>query len=160
MSDVMAALRASADRLQNDLASVLDHWQDVKRSQGQPASLGYEPRDIARDGAVAVISRRVLNASAGFEVVDPSQSYESLVLKYADRFIWPLSDGDTDTLLSAVSDKAHTCAFPLASRPRLTTIRPPVPVVPNLSFSPAMAADTGPEKDARFSMPVIDILHD
>jgi len=72
--------------LENDLARVYDHWQEVKRSQGQRAGLGYEPRDINASGAVSVISSRVLNASAGFEEVDPNQSYEALVIKYRKRF--------------------------------------------------------------------------
>jgi len=86
MSEVMKSLRGSADPLENDLARVYDHWQEMKRSQGLRAGLGYEPRDINASGAVAVISGRVLNASAGFEEVDADQSYEALVLKYAERF--------------------------------------------------------------------------
>jgi hypothetical protein len=86
MSDVIDALKSSADPLENDLARVFDHWQKVKRSQGKRAGLGYEPRDINASGAVSVISSRVLNASAGFEEVDPNQSYEALVLKYPERF--------------------------------------------------------------------------
>ncbi|MBB3996083.1 hypothetical protein GGR95_003751 [Sulfitobacter undariae] len=86
MSEVLQALRDSADPLENDLAQVYDHWQDVKRSKGARASLGYEPRDINTHGAVTVISGRVLNASAGFEEVDSKQSYEAIVLKYPERF--------------------------------------------------------------------------
>ncbi|ANK82646.1 MAG: hypothetical protein TEF_18965 [Rhizobiales bacterium NRL2] len=86
MSEVMEALRGSADPLENDLARVYDHWQEVKRSQGQRAGLGYEPRDIRAKGPEEMISSRVLNASAGFEEIDPDQSYEALVLKYPDRF--------------------------------------------------------------------------
>ncbi|WP_299922248.1 HNH endonuclease signature motif containing protein [uncultured Pelagimonas sp.] len=86
MSEVMKALRGSVDPLENDLARVYDHWQEVKRSQGQRAGLGYEPRDINVSGAVSVISSRVLNASAGFEEIDPDQSYEALVIKYPERF--------------------------------------------------------------------------
>lgn len=86
MSQVMEALRGSADPLENDLARVYDHWQEVKRNQGQRAGLGYEPRDINAMGAVSVISSRVLNASAGFEEVDPDQSYEALVIKHSERF--------------------------------------------------------------------------
>jgi len=67
MSEVMKALRGSADALEKDLARVYDHWQEVKRSKGQRAGLGYEPRDINALGAVSMISSRVLNASAGFE---------------------------------------------------------------------------------------------
>lgn len=86
MSEVMKALRGSTDPLENDLARVYDHWQEVRRSRGQQAGLGYEPRDINAFGAITVISSRVLNASAGFEEIDPNQSYEALVLKYAERF--------------------------------------------------------------------------
>lgn len=86
MSEVMKALRGSNDPLENDLARVYDHWQEVKRSQGQRAGLGYEPRDINAFGAVSVISSRVLNASAGFEEVDSDESYEALVIKYPERF--------------------------------------------------------------------------
>ena len=86
MSEVMKALRDSTDPLEDDLARVYDHWQEVKRSQGLRAGLGYEPRDINATGVVSVISSRVLNASAGFEEVDPHQSYEALVLKYQQRF--------------------------------------------------------------------------
>jgi hypothetical protein len=86
MSKVMEDLRSSKDPLESDLARVYDHWQEVKRSQGQRAGLGYEPRDINALGAVSVISSRVLNASAGFEEVDPDKSYEALVIKYPARF--------------------------------------------------------------------------
>lgn len=86
MSEVIKALRNSADPLENDLARIYDHGQEVKKSQGQRAGLGYEPRDIKAWGPVSVISSRVLNASAGFEEVDSDQSYEALVLKYPERF--------------------------------------------------------------------------
>ncbi|NNH32881.1 hypothetical protein C9413_26595 [Rhizobium sp. SEMIA 4085] len=86
MSEVMRALKSSADPLENDLARVYDHWQEVKRNRGQQAGLGYEPRDINALGAVSVIASRVLKVSVGFEEVDPNQSYEALVLKYPERF--------------------------------------------------------------------------
>jgi len=86
MSDVVNELRSSADPLENDLARVYEHWQEVKRHRGQSASLGYEPRDINALGAVSVIASRVLNASAGFEEVDPTLSYEAIVLRYPERF--------------------------------------------------------------------------
>jgi len=86
MSEVVKALKASADPLENDLARVYDHWQEVRRRHGLRAGLGYEPRDIRGLGAVSVISSRVLNASAGFEAVDPDQSYEALVIRYPERF--------------------------------------------------------------------------
>lgn len=86
MSKILQALRDSKEPLDNDLARVLEHWQEVKRSRGARASLGYEPKDINAKGAVAVISGRVLNASVGFEEVDPEKSYEALVLKYPEEF--------------------------------------------------------------------------
>jgi len=86
MSEVMKALRGSADPLENDLARIFEVAQEEKRRQGQPAHLGYEPKDIKALGAREVIRRRVLNASAGFEEVDPDQSYEALVLKYPHEF--------------------------------------------------------------------------
>lgn len=86
MSEVIEVLRRSADPLENDLARVYNHWQEMKRNRGQSASLGYEPRDINAQGAVSVIASRVLNASAGFEEVDPTLSYEAIVLKYPERF--------------------------------------------------------------------------
>lgn len=84
MSEVMKALRDSAHPLENDLAWVYDHWQELKRNQGQRAGLGYEPRDIDAMGTVSVISSRVLNASAGFEEVDPDQSYEAFQIPGAE----------------------------------------------------------------------------
>lgn len=86
MSKVIEELKNSNEPLENDLALVYEHWQENKRNQGLPASLGYEPRDIRVKGAVAVISARVLKASSGFEEVDPNQSYEALVLKYPSKF--------------------------------------------------------------------------
>ena len=87
MSEVLKKLRASTDPLENDLATVYEHWQDRRRQQGLTASLGYEPRDINADGVEAVIASRVLKASSGFEEIDPNLSYEALVLRYSDRFL-------------------------------------------------------------------------
>ena len=68
------------------MAGVLRHWQDARAERGLKRNLGYEPRDIASDGAIRVISRRVPKGSAGFEDVDPQQSYEAIVLKHSDKF--------------------------------------------------------------------------
>lgn len=97
MSEVLQALRDSTDPLENDLAQVYAHWQEVKRNQGERAGLGYEPRDINAKGVIAVISGRVLNASVGFEEVDPKQSYEAIVLKYPERF--------TDDVIAAAQER-------------------------------------------------------
>ncbi|MEP3890775.1 MAG: HNH endonuclease signature motif containing protein [Hellea sp.] len=86
MSEVLQRLSESKDPLENDLAKVYLHWQDMRRKQGLTASLGYEPRDINADGPISVIASRVLKASSGFEEIDPNLSYEALVLKYPDRF--------------------------------------------------------------------------
>ena len=86
MSATIEKLMNSSDPLEQDLAQVLLHWQEQKRKQGLPASLGYEPKDINEHGAVAVISSRVLKQSSGFEQVDKQQSYESLVLEHRKYF--------------------------------------------------------------------------
>ena len=86
MSEVMKTLRDSADPLENDVARIFEIGQEAKRRRGEAAHMGYEPKDIRALGVVEVISRRVLNASAGFEEVDPDQSYEALVIKYPERF--------------------------------------------------------------------------
>ena len=86
MSEVMKALRGSADPLENDVARIFEIGQEARRRRGEAAHMGYEPKDIRALGVVEVISRRVLNASAGFEEVDPDQSYEALVIKYPERF--------------------------------------------------------------------------
>ena len=87
MSATIEKLMNSSDPLEQDLAQVLLHWQEQKRKQGLPASLGYEPKDINEHGAVAVISSRVLKQSSGFEQVDKHLSYESLVLKHQTYFL-------------------------------------------------------------------------
>lgn len=86
MSKVINELKESSDPIDVDLAAVLEHWQSSKRKNGFPARLGYEPRDIKTLGAKGVISSRVLNASTGFDEVDPDQSYEAIVLRYPKEF--------------------------------------------------------------------------
>lgn len=86
MPTVIEELMLSDVPLENDLAQVMLHWQKQRRSEGKSKGLGYEPRDIRELGAEETISRRVLNASSGFEEVDPDQSYEAIVLRYSERF--------------------------------------------------------------------------
>lgn len=86
MSEILNRLANSSDPIDQDLASVLRHWQDVKQMTGGRRHLGYEPRDIADLGSKEVISRRVLKGSAGFEEVDPQQSYEAIVLRHTQEF--------------------------------------------------------------------------
>ena len=98
MSEVIKMLKESSDPLENDLAQVYEHWQDTKRNQGLRAGLGYEPRDINAKGAIEVISTRVVNASSGFEEIDPKSSYEAIVLKYPDRFSAKVIDAAKERL--------------------------------------------------------------
>lgn len=83
---VIEELRASNDPLERDLAKVLQLWQSSKRDKGKAGRLGFEPRDIKKKGVIEVLSLRVRGAASGFYDVDPRQSYEALVLKYAERF--------------------------------------------------------------------------
>ncbi|PWE34106.1 hypothetical protein DDZ14_02825 [Maritimibacter sp. 55A14] len=86
MSEILDKLAESDDEIDRDLAAVLRHWQDARAERGLKRNLGYEPRDISSDGAISVISRRVLKGSAGFEDVDPQQSYEAIVLRHSNKF--------------------------------------------------------------------------
>jgi hypothetical protein len=86
MSEVLQRLLASDDSIENELYTVLSHWQDIKAQEGRRRNLGYEPRDINKLGAREVISRRVLKGSAGFEEVDADQSYEAIVLRHPREF--------------------------------------------------------------------------
>ena len=97
MADTLDRLNSSPDPLDNHLARVLEHWQDQKRSLGQRASLGYEPRDLIATDSVTLISSRVLSAASGFEEVDPELSYEAIVLKYRQRF--------TDEVIRAAKER-------------------------------------------------------
>lgn len=86
MSKVLDELAASADVLERDLARALKAYQNAKAARGNPRLIGYEPRDIRQDGAVAVIERRVRNRSSGFDDVPAEWSYEAIVLDYPERF--------------------------------------------------------------------------
>jgi len=86
MSEVLDELAASDDPLERDLAKALRAYQSIRAGQGFSKSIGYEPRDIRRFGAVGVIERRVSKQSSGFDVVPAELSYEAIVTRYADRF--------------------------------------------------------------------------
>lgn len=86
MSKVLDELAASADGLERDLARALRAYQNTKAARGDPRLIGYEPRDIQRDGAVAVIEDRVRRRSSGFDDVPAELSYEAIVLDYPERF--------------------------------------------------------------------------
>lgn len=85
-SVVIEELKASDDPVDRALAEALLKWQDDKEANGQPRSLGYEPRDIREKGSVAVIADRVRKQASGFEEIDPHWSYEGIVARHADRF--------------------------------------------------------------------------
>lgn len=86
MSKVLDELAASSDGLERDLGRALRAYQDTKASRGDPRGIGYEPRDIRRLGAAAVVESRVRKQSSGFDNVPAALSYEAIVLKYPDRF--------------------------------------------------------------------------
>lgn len=87
MSKVLDELAASADDLEKDLARALRAYQDTKAEKGGSRGIGYEPRDIRKLGAVAVIESRVRKQSSGFDGVPAHLSYEAIVLTYPDRFV-------------------------------------------------------------------------
>ena len=85
-SEVLKELLESNDPLKIMLAQTLVSWQEEKRKSGRTASLGYEPRDIREYGAEAIIEKRVLDQSIGFDEVSPDQTYEHIVLAFPERF--------------------------------------------------------------------------
>lgn len=85
-SEVLKELLESDDPLKVMLAHTLVSWQEEKRKSGRAASLGYEPRDIREHGAEAIIEKRVLDQSTGFDEVSPDQTYEHIVLAFPNRF--------------------------------------------------------------------------
>ena len=86
MSKVLDAISQSGDPVDRELSRVLRAYQDIKSSKNLSRSIGYEPRDIRKFGAVEVISRRIRNFASGFDEVPAQDSYESIVLKFQDRF--------------------------------------------------------------------------
>lgn len=86
MSKVLDELAASADGLERDLGRALRAYQNAKAAKGRSRRIGFEPRDIRRLGAAAVIASRVLKQSRGFDEVPAELSYEAIVLAYPDRF--------------------------------------------------------------------------
>ncbi|TPI35226.1 HNH endonuclease [Mesorhizobium sp. B3-2-1] len=86
MSEVLEALAGSDDPLERELARVLRIYQGVRASRGMNRSIGYEPRDIRKFGAIEVIERRVRNFSSGFDQGPAEHSYEAIVLQFPDRF--------------------------------------------------------------------------
>ncbi len=74
MSKVLDELAASTDGLERDLARALRAYQDIKAGRGDARLIGYEPRDINKSGAVAVIESRVRMQSSGFDDVPAALS--------------------------------------------------------------------------------------
>lgn len=86
MAKVLEALAVSHDPIDRELLRTLRAWQDAKAATGGKRSLGREPGQIAKYGAIAVIESRILRGSVGFDEVGPEDSYEAIVEKYQDRF--------------------------------------------------------------------------
>jgi hypothetical protein len=86
MSEVLDDLARSDDPIDRDLARTLRVYQSIRSSRGLTKSIGYEPRDIRKFGAVNVIERRIRNESSGFDEVPARDSYEAIVLNHQDRF--------------------------------------------------------------------------
>jgi hypothetical protein len=86
MSKVLDDLAASSDGMEKALGRALKAYQDNKASRGVSRGIGYEPRDILKFGAAAVIESRVRKKSSGFDGVPAELSYEAIVLAYSDRF--------------------------------------------------------------------------
>src|ERR1700759_5467216 len=86
MSKVLEELARSNDPIDRALSQTLRTYQNIRASRNLARSIGYEPRDIQRFGAVEVIERRIRNSSSGFNEVPAKDSYEAIVLKYPDRF--------------------------------------------------------------------------
>ncbi|RVH25069.1 MrcB family domain-containing protein [Sinorhizobium meliloti] len=85
-SEVINDLATSDDPIDRELAKTLLNWQDNKAASGRSRSLGYEPKQIRKVGAVEVIRSRILSSAAGFDEVDPEVSYEAIVLRHPERF--------------------------------------------------------------------------
>jgi hypothetical protein len=86
MAKVLEALAASNDPVERELLRTLRAWQNAKAASGGNRSLGREPGQIAKYGAIAVIESRILRGSVGFDEVGPDDSYEAIVEKYQNRF--------------------------------------------------------------------------
>lgn len=86
MSEVLDELTHSVDPIDRELARTLKEYQRIRASRGLSRSVGYEPRDIRKFGAVEVIQRRIRNQSSGFDEVPVEFSYEKIVLNYPERF--------------------------------------------------------------------------
>lgn len=86
MTKILAQLAASNDPVERELLRTLRVWQDEKAARGRKRSLGREPGQIAKYGAIAVIEGRIRRGSVGFEEVGPDDSYEAIVVKFPDRF--------------------------------------------------------------------------
>lgn len=85
MSIVLDELSRSDDPIDRAVAVVLRANQDQRAADGLPRHLGYEPREIRKHGAVAVIESRI-RKSTGYDGVPATDTYEAIVCEYPDRF--------------------------------------------------------------------------
>ena len=130
-SEVLKELLESDDPLKKKLAHVLLFWQEDKRKAGRLASLGYEPRDIRKHGAEAVIAKRILDQSIGFEEVSSEHSYERIVLEFPDRFTDEVRAAaqrriDERALLQPTTDREELSkkVRAILSQPKILAVRP------------------------------------
>jgi hypothetical protein len=73
--------------VENQLGRTLHLWQESKRQKGKRASLGREPGQIKKTGAVSVIEQRVRSGASGFdEIMNTNESYEKIVVDHPGRF--------------------------------------------------------------------------
>jgi predicted restriction endonuclease len=86
MSKVLDELSKSDDPIDREISQALKIYQEIRKSQNLSRSIGYEPRDIRKHGAIEVIERRVRKSSSGFDIVPAKDSYEAIVLRHPDRF--------------------------------------------------------------------------
>ena len=112
MSEVMKALRASSDPIEQRTAIALTSLQDSRASRGKKRSLGYDPRDIKELGAIEVIERRIRKGSNGFDEVMPEDSYEAIVRDFPRRFHPDIVDIATQRLA------AEEAEFPPTTDPK------------------------------------------
>lgn len=92
VSKVLDELAVSVDGLERALARTLRAYQNTKAAEGDRHLIGYEPRDIRKLGAVAVIERRVRNKSSGFDNMPAELSYEDYPPRLLALFAAGLAD--------------------------------------------------------------------
>ena len=94
-------LAKSSDPVDREILRTLRAWQDANAARGAERRLGREPGQIQKIGSIAVIEGRILSRAAGFDEVDPNESYEAIVEKYPERFAANVRDKAIHRLANA-----------------------------------------------------------